>query len=81
MKLDFFTRAAALPRAAANWSRHWASGQNGNTVGAVLLVLSSFTVAALMGVVRELNDTYSVWQIMLARSVGQLVFFFPFMVR
>ena len=60
---------------------HWATTQNGNTIGAILLVLSSLTVAALMGVVRELSDTYSVWQIMLARALGQLVFFAPFLAR
>ncbi|MHA1524400.1 MAG: DMT family transporter [Alphaproteobacteria bacterium] len=68
-------------KAIAHRLRQWAAGQNGNTVGAVLLVLSSLTVAVLLGVVRELGDTYSVWQIMLARAVGQLVFFIPFLAR
>ena len=59
----------------------WADKQNANTVGAVLIVLSSVTVAALMGAVRELGQTYPIWQIMLARAGGQLLLLLPFMAR
>jgi len=59
----------------------WAQAQNGNTVGAILIVLSSVTVAGMMVAVRDLGQTYPVWQIMLARTGGQLVLMLPFMYR
>lgn len=68
-----------LTRALSNRLSDWAQAQNGNTVGAILIVLSSLTVAAMMVAVRELGQVYPVWQIMLARTGGQLLLLLPFM--
>ncbi|VAW17885.1 hypothetical protein MNBD_ALPHA09-389 [hydrothermal vent metagenome] len=70
-----------LTRALSERLTGWANAQDGNTVGALLIVVSSLTVAGLMIAVRELGSTYPVWQIMLARTAGQLVLLLPFMYR
>ena len=53
----------------------------GNIVGATLVVIASLGMAAMMVAVRELSDTYSVWQLLLLRSFGQLVMLVPLIVR
>lgn len=68
-----------LTRALSNRLAIWAAAQNGNTVGAMFIVLSSITVAGLMGAVRELSHVYPVWQILLARTAGQFLVLLPFM--
>ncbi len=70
-----------LTRAVSVRLSGWASTQSGNTVGAILIVVSSLTVAGMMVAVRELGQVYPVWQIMLARTGGQLLLLLPFMYR
>ncbi len=53
----------------------------GNVVGAVLVVLSSLTMAAMMAAAKDLSETYSIWQIVLIRSFGIAVMLTPIMVR
>lgn len=53
----------------------------GNTVGAFLIVFSSLTTAAMMAAVKDLSATYSVWQILFIRSLGQIFILVPIMVR
>ena len=59
----------------------FAGRYGGNGVGAALVVVASFATAGMMVSVRELSETYTVWQILLIRSVGQVVLFVPLMVR
>lgn len=53
----------------------------GNVVGASLIVLSSLTLASMMGAVKELATTYTIWQILLARYVGQIAILTPEIIR
>lgn len=73
MPLGVLTRALSVRLSG------WANAQDGNTVGALLIVLSSLTVAGLMVAVRDLGTSYPIWQIMLARAGGQLLLLLPFM--
>ncbi len=59
----------------------FAERYGGNTVGAALIVLSSLTVASMMGAVKELSTTYSIWQMLLVRYVGQFLFLTPLIIR
>jgi drug/metabolite transporter (DMT)-like permease len=55
-----------LPRILEKFSARY----GGNVVGAVLVVLSSFTLAAMLAAAKDLSASYSVWQIVLIRSLG-----------
>lgn len=70
-----------LARAVSTRLSKWAGNENGNVVGATLIVISSLSVAALMGAVRELGPIYPPWQIIFARAAGQLLLFLPFLVQ
>jgi drug/metabolite transporter (DMT)-like permease len=59
----------------------WASRYGGNSVGAALVIVASFATAGMMVSVRDLSETYTVWQILLIRSLGQVVLLIPLMVR
>ena len=58
-----------------------AARYGGNVVGASLIVLSSFTLAAMMASAKDLSASYSVWQIVLIRSFGVAVMLTPVIVR
>jgi len=53
----------------------------GNVVGAGLVVFSGLTTAAMMASVKDLSLTYSVWQILFVRSLGQMAMLTPIVVR
>ena len=59
----------------------FADRYGGNVVGAGLIVLSSLTLAAMMAAAKDLSTTYSVWQIVLMRSIGVAVMLTPLIVR
>jgi len=59
----------------------FAERYGGNVVGAALIVFSALTVAAMMGAVKELSATYSIWQILLVRYVGQFLLLTPLIIR
>ena len=65
----------------ASYFQQLAQRIGGNTLGALLIVVSSVTVAMMMGAVKELSESYSVWQILIARTAGQLLVFLPFLFR
>jgi len=65
-----------LPRILENLAQRY----GGNVVGAALIVLSSLVLASMMGAVKELATTYSIWQILLARYVGQFVTLTPLII-
>lgn len=54
---------------------------SGNVVGAALIVVSSFALAAMLASAKELSATYSVWQIVLIRSIGVGVMLAPVIIR
>ena len=70
---------AVLTRALTTRFNGWAATRNGNSVGAIFVLISSVTVAAMMVAVKELGEVYPPWQIMLARTLGQLLMLMPFM--
>lgn len=72
---------AVLTRAISGRFTLWADAQNGNYVGALFVLLSSVTLSALMIAVKDLSIVYPPWQIMLARSAGQLLLLLPFMMQ
>jgi drug/metabolite transporter (DMT)-like permease len=53
----------------------------GNAVGVGLVLLSSLTLATMMASAKELSATYSVWQIVLVRSIGVGAILVPVIVR
>ena len=72
-----YTPSGLLPR----YLERWAGRHGGNTIGAALVVVASFATAAMMVSVRDLSATYTVWQILLMRSLGQVVLLMPLIVR
>jgi len=52
----------------------------GNNIGAILIIISSFTMAAMMAAIKELSLIYPSWQILLARSAGQLIILVPIII-
>jgi len=66
-----------LPRILETLSERY----GGNVVGAALIIFSALTVASMMGAVKELSTSYSIWQILLARYIGQFLFLAPLMIR
>ena len=59
----------------------FAGRYGGNVVGAALVVISSLTLAVMMASIKELSATYSVWQIVLVRSIGVAAMLAPVIVR
>ncbi|NND48643.1 MAG: DMT family transporter [Rhizobiales bacterium] len=53
----------------------------GNTLGAILMIVASIATAGMMMAVRDLSQTYTVWEILLVRSLGQVVLLMPLIVR
>jgi len=53
----------------------------GNVVGASLIVVSSFTLAAMLAAAKDLSASYSLWQIVLIRSLGVGLMLTPVIVR
>ena len=66
-----------LPRILERLSRRY----GGNAVGASLIVVSSFTLAAMLASAKDLSSSYSVWQIVLIRSLGVGVMLTPVILR
>ena len=66
-----------LPKILERWSGLY----GGNVVGAALMVLASFTNAAMMASVKELSLTIPIWQILLIRSVGQSTMLLPLVIK
>jgi len=66
-----------LPKILERWSGRY----GGNVVGAGLMVLASFTNAAMMASVKELSLTFPIWQILLIRSLGQSTILLPLVIK
>lgn len=72
-----FHRVRTLPRI----FERLVSQIGGNVVGAGLIVFSGLTTAAMIALVMDLSLTYSVWQILFVRSLGQMAILTPIVVR
>lgn len=59
----------------------WAASLGGNTIGSLFVLVSSVAVVAQMSAIKELGDAYPPWQVLLARTGGQLAMLLPFMAR
>ena len=58
----------------------WSSQYGGNAVGSALMIIACLTNAAMMASVKELSQTYPIWQVLLMRSLGQSAMLLPIII-
>ena len=58
----------------------WSNQYGGNAVGAALMILACLTNAAMMASVKELSQTFPIWQVLLMRSLGQSTMLLPIII-